>query len=257
MSNLSPNLPPPQPPPLLRSTIASLLHCQPLQKLYLLYLSVLALVVVIWWPKSELVTMLDRDRKPATLLALLICLGALLAYHSLRSGAGEIPSIAPSATKQWRADTATGAFKVVLDFVLGQLLQIASLLTLCAPLLVMAAVVAGEDWRVVLWGLLACTAQAVFYGLCGALVNMLYAPREFIAFAVSRTSLLVGYAATPFFYPKASHFLMCLASMHQNDRSRDTGFYAQSSFFVLYSALSALLVGALCWRIKRARQTAT
>ena len=76
--------------PLFKEILRGLARPCPAHLAYLNYLLIQAVVLVLWWPKHTVFEMLESEKGPATLLALVMAVGMTVAYYSLRAGAEEI-----------------------------------------------------------------------------------------------------------------------------------------------------------------------
>lgn len=172
---------------------------------YLNCLILQAVVVVLWWPKGPLShALLDQDG-PDTLLAMVIALGATLAYYSVRAGAEEILLAEQNPLREWVIATPLALTRILGGYFCGLLLHTLYAIGLSFPLLLTAYSVGGGEWRSVGWCLATVLIQSIFYWLVGAVVYTAVGHYDRATFFSVRLVLLVGYAATPTLFSAASH----------------------------------------------------
>ncbi len=170
-----------------------------------------AVVVLLWWPKRSLAWSLAHQSSPDALLALVLALGAALAWLAIRAGAGELgeqggacprgaPGDAGSPTRAPRAMMrATGAR--LGEEALGQGVLAGWLLVLSAPLLVAAGSVSGVAPAALAWSIACVCVASLPYRMLGLLLARLVgSPGQDLWIGV-RVGLGGFYLATAFLGP--------------------------------------------------------
>lgn len=211
---------------------------------YFGYLSIQALVLLLWWPKGALAQALESQSGPNTLLAVIVALGATLSYYTLRAGAEEILLPGQHSLREWVLATPLSPARIVRGFLSGQLLQMLYATVLSAPLVLMAFSVAGGEWRALVWSFATVLIQATFYGLLGAVVYTRIGHISVLTFLSLRGALLLGYVAAPALYPAASHIVVSRHLLGDVTSTHDT-VPDSLAFLLVYTVLSSGLVAML------------
>ena len=167
-----------------------------------------AAVLLIWWPKSALAEVLETGNGPDTLLAVVIAVGATVAYYSIRAGGEEILLPGQHSLREWALETPVRLARVLSGYVIAHLLQTLHALLLSTPLLLIAFSIAGGEWRSLEWALVAILVQATFYRFTAAIVYLTLGHRENAAYFCQRAVLLGGYLGWGALLPAASHIVV-------------------------------------------------
>lgn len=253
----------PEPPtslstnPLLREVLAGIGQVGPAHFTYLGYLGIQALVVFLAWPKSDLYHMLATGSAPQPLLAVVITLGATLAYYSLRAGAEEFVLPGQHSLGEWALTTRLGLGRILRGYLAGHCLQTLHAVVLSSPLLLAAFSVSGGTWSGLAWSLAAILVQAAFYRLVGALVYLTIGDKRVLTLLCLRALVLLGYAVTVFALPLASHLVISYRLLNARSIPPNvTAVSDQLAFVLVYAGLCALLMLLLHRLLSRHRRLA-
>ena len=244
--------------PLVVEVSRGLAGAGPSQVGYLGYLTLQALVLFIWWPKSELYRVLAAESAPNTLLAVIIGLGVTVAYYGIRAGAEEILLPGQQPLGEWVLATPLALGRILFGYLCGHLLQTLHAIVLSLPLLLAAFSVAGGEWAIIGWSLAAVLVQATFYRLVGTVVYLTIGQHRIVTLFSLRILLLAGYAATPALHPAASHLLVSYHLLKDRPSMHLTaGVLPEPLVFVLvYAGLSGMLMLVLYLLLSRHRRLA-
>ena len=199
--------------------------------------------------------MLATGNPPDTLTAVVIALGATLAYYSLRAGAEELPLPGQHPLAEWVLGTPLSLSRILRGYLGGQLLQSLHAVALSFPLLLAAFSVSGGSWAGIGWSLATVLAQAAFYRLVGALLHFTIGRRRTLTLVSLRAALLMGYAVTPFLLPAANHLMVSHRLFNPPSPAGASAFPEALVFVLLHVALCAaatLALGASLSRLRRA-----
>lgn len=226
------------------------------QTAWLGYLSLQGLALFLWWPpEHDLYHVLATGNPPDTLTAVVIALGATLAYYSLRAGAEELPLAGQHSLAEWTLGTPLSLPRILRGYLGGHLLQSLHAVALSSPLLLAAFPVAGGSWAAIGWSLATVLVQAAFYRLVGALLHFTIGRRRTLTLVSLRVALLLGYAVTPFLLPAANHLMVSHRLFNPPSPASAPAFPDALVFVLLHLALCApatLALGALLSRLRRA-----
>jgi hypothetical protein len=216
--------------------------------------ALLAIVLIIWWPKTGLEQLLESQQVPDTLTAVVVTLGIALAYLALVAGAEEILLPGQHGLRDWALATPLAPGRILSGYVLGQLLSSLHFLALSFPLLLMAFTLSGGEWAALGWCVSAALLQALFYRLCGAITHLTIGQyRAESRFAV-RAILVLVYVPLGLAAPVTSH--VALTSRVLGD---DRGWTAAAAlpeilaFFAAYAGLALTAAIVLHWLLTRQR----
>lgn len=204
--------------PLVRESVIGLLHPGPVQLAYLNYLVVQAVVLLVWWPKSELYRMVLRSDPPSTLLAVVIAVGITTAYHALRLGAEEVMAEGQQSLREWAVSTGLAPGRIVGGYLTGHLLQTLQMLVLSAPLLLAAFGICAADWNALGWSIALIAVQLTMWRLLAAVVYLGVGHHGTATYLGLRALLIAAYAGLGAVLPGASHIVV---SFRLLDPSRD------------------------------------
>lgn len=213
---------------------------------YLGLLLLQAVVLFLWWPKSGVAQMLERQQSPRTLTAMVMAVGLTTAYFALRAGAEEIMLPGQHGLRDWARTASLRPGRILHGYVLGQLLHSLHLLALSAPLLLMAFTISGGDWTALGWCLAAALAQAVFYRLCGAITHLTVGHHADVSFYIVRAILLLVYIPVGLLAPVTSHLALTYRALGEGaTQPRIAGMPDHVAFLVIYAILSVLAAFAV------------
>jgi hypothetical protein len=172
---------------------------------YLNDLCLQGLVLLLWWPEGSVLTALEEGREPVGLLALVIALGATLAYYALRAGAEEILLPGQHPLREWALATPLGLGRILCGYLAGHLVQMLYAIGLSSPLLCIAFSVFGGARAALAWSLVAVVIQATCYRLAAAVVYTAVGHLRNTTLVSVRLILFAGYVVTGAFFPAMSH----------------------------------------------------
>ena len=243
--------------PLVAEAVRGIAASGPAHFSYFGYLTLQAAVLFLLWPKSDLYHVLATGKAPQTLVAVVITVGATLAYYSLRAGAEEILLPDQHPLGEWVLATRLGLGQIVRGYIGGHLLQTGHALVLSSPLLLAAFAVAGGTWSALAWSLATILVQATFYRLVGILVYLAIGEQRALTLLSVRALLLLGYAVSVAVLPVASHLVVSYRLL--NARPIPLSHPAitdQLGFVLIYAGLAALLTVVLYALLSRHRRLA-
>ena len=243
--------------PLVLEVLHGLAGRGPAQIAWIGYLSVQGLALFLWWPpEHDLYHVLATGNPPDTLAAVVIALGATLAYYSLRAGAEELRLEGQHPLGEWVLGTALPLSRILRGYLGGHLLQSLHAVALSSPLLLAAFSVAGGSWTGLGWSLAAVLAQAAFYRLVGALLYFTIGRRHALTLVALRAALLLGYAVPPFLLPAASHLMVSHRLFNPPSPASAAALPEPLAFVLVYTALCAAATVALHASLSRLRRAA-
>lgn len=240
--------------PLLTEALAGLTRQGKAQRDYLGLLVVQAVVLFLWWPKGGVGQVLESQHSPHTLAAVVMAVGASLAYFALRAGAEEIVLPGQHGLRDWALATPLGLGRVLRGYLLGQIAHSLHLAALSSPLLLMAFTVSGGEWVALGWCLAAALVQALFYRLCGAITHLVIGQHRAESYFTVRAILLAGYVGVGWLAPFASHVV--LTSRLLSESAAALAAPGPLAFLVFYAGLGLLAAAALHRLLARARRRA-
>lgn len=214
-----------------------------------------AVALLLWWPKSDLIDVLQSADAPDTLLAVLIALGASTAWHALRAGAEETLLPEQHGLREWAIATDVPLGRIVLGSILGHLLELVQLLLFAAPLVLMAFAVSGGEWPALAACVLAIVLQAVFYRLLAALVYLRIGQHATATFICVRALLPAGYLAAALLLPSASHLALSAQLMDGGFSFRISDARPELAVFVIIYVIACALAALGIHRALRAART--
>ena len=227
------------------------------QNAWLGYLALQGLALFLWWPpEHDLYHVLATGNPPDTLTAVVVALGATLAYYSLRAGAEELPLPGQHPLAEWVLGTPLSLPRILRGYLGGHLLQSLHAVALSSPLLLAAFSVSGASWAGIGWSLATVLAQAAFYRLVGALLHCTIGRRRTLTLVSLRAALLLGYAVTPFLLPAANHPMVAYRLFNPPSTAGAPAFPEALVFVLLHVALCAAAALALGARLARLRRGA-
>lgn len=223
---------------------------------YLGLLLVQAVVLFLWWPKSEVAQLLEDQHGPHTLEAAVMAVGVTMAYFALRAGAEEILLPGQHGLRDWALATHLGLGRVLHGYLLGQLLHSLHLLALSSPLLLMAFTVSGGEWAPLAWCMAAALVQALFYRLCGAITHLTIGQHRAESYFAVRAVLLVFYLPVGWFAPSISHLAFTTRALGESMAAQPASAVVPDHmvFLATYAGLGVLAAAALHRLLARERR---
>ena len=221
-------------------------------------LALQTIVVLVFWPREELVTVLEARSPPLTLTALVITMGMTSAYTALRAGAEEMLLPGQRGLRDWALASPLSLGTVVCGYVYGELLQSLHAMALAAPLLLMAFTVSGGEWIALGWCLLAVLVQALFYRLCGAAVHLVLGRHPGASRGPVRTLLVTMFLPVGLVFPLTSHIATVSHALGEGafmTAAFPIGVEPQA-FVAFYAGLAVLVLVALCAGLAQMRRRA-
>lgn len=242
--------------PLVAEVRRGLAGSGPAHRAYLDYLVIQAVVLFLFWPKSELSHVIETGDGPDSLLAVVIAVGVSVAYYNIRAGAEEILLPGQHSLREWTVATPLKLTRILRGYLCGHLLQTLHVIALSSPLLLTAFSVAGGEWSGLAWSLTAVLFQATFYRLAGAVVYMTIGHHDTTTFASLRAVLLAGYAVTAALLPAASHLIVSSHLLNGRPSMYLTGgiLPGHVAFLLVYTVLSVVLAAVLYSILSRQRR---
>jgi len=233
--------------PLVAEVRRGLAGSGPAHLAYLNYLAIQAVVLFLFWPKSELSRVLESGDGPDSLLAVVIAVGVSVAYYNIRAGAEEILLPGQHSLREWALATPLKLTRILQGYLCGHLLQTLHVMVLSSPLLFIAFSVAGSEWSGLAWSLTAVLFQATFYRLAGAVVYMTIGHHDATTFVALRAVLLAGYALAAALLPAASHLVVSSHLLNGRPSMHLAGgiLPEQVAFLLVYTLLSVVLAAVL------------
>ena len=222
---------------------------------YLLLLAVQAVVVLLWWPTSPVVQMLETQHGPDTLLAVVMAVGVTTAYHALRAGAEEFLLPGQHGLRDWALATPLSLGRIVRGYVMAQLVHVLHLLALSSPLVLMAFTVSGGEWHAVAWCLVAMLIQALFYALSGAVMHLAIGQHPAECHFFVRAILVVVYVPIGWLVPFTSHVTITYRALGDGVQTQAAfpGVPDPWAFMLFYMGLSMFLALAVYLLLMRSR----
>ena len=214
--------------------------------------TLLAIVLIIWWPKTGLEQVLESQQVPDTLMAVVVALGIAMAYLALVAGAEEIMLPGQHGLRDWAVATPLKPGRILLGYVAGQVLSSLHFLALCVPLLLVAFTISGGDWAALGWCVAAALVQAVFYRLCGAITHLTIGQHRAESRFAVRAILVLVYVPLGLAAPLTSHVAFTTRMLGEDIGSRAV-LSDNLAFFAAYAALGAAAALALYWLLARER----
>ena len=244
--------------PLVLEALRGLSETGKVHRAHLGYLALQGLVLFLWWPPAnDLYHVLATGNPPDTLPAVVMALGATLAYYSLRAGAEEVLLPGQHPLGEWALASPLPLGRIMRGYLGGHLLQALHAIALSSPLLLTAFSVGGGTWTALSWGLATALVQATFYRLAGALIYLEMGHRRALTLLSLRAVLLLGYALPPFAAPAASHLMVSYRLFQlPSPAPRAAALPEPLLFMLVYAGLCAALTCVLCLVLSRHRRDA-
>lgn len=223
---------------------------------YLVLLTIQAVVLFLWWPKSGLGPVLESEHGPDTLIALVMTVGVTTAYHALRAGAEEYLLPGQHGLRDWAFATPLRLGRILRGYVLGQLVHSVHLLVLSSPLLLMAFTISGGEWQALAWCAAATLLQALFYRLSGALTYLVIGRHRSECHFIVRTILVVVYAVVGWLVPFTSHVVFTTRALGEGASAGTTfsGIPEHWAFVALYAGVSMIAGLVIYVLLRRGRR---
>jgi hypothetical protein len=242
--------------PLVAEVLVGLTRQGKAQLAYLALLVVQAVVLFVWWPKSGMAPVLASRHSPDTLIAVVIAVGATMAYHAVRAGAEEFMLPGQHGLRDWALATPLSLGRILRGYVLGQVVHSVHLLALSSPLLLMAFTVSGGEWPALAWCMAAMLIQALFYRLSGAITHLVIGQHPAECHFVVRTILAVVYVPIGWLVPFTSHVAFASRALGEGAQAPPAfaGVSDHWAFMALYTGLSMLLALVLHLLLLRGRR---
>ena len=242
--------------PLLAEVLVGLTRQGRAQLDYLALLVVQAVVLFLWWPKSGVAQMLESQHGPDTLVAVVIAVGASMAYHALRAGAEEFVLPGQHGLRDWALGTPLRMGRILRGYALGQIAQSLHWLVLSSPLALVAFTVSGGEWRALAWCIAGALVQALFYRLSGAVTHLLIGQHRAECHFIVRTILVVVYVPVGWLVPFASHVALTSRALGEGVQTQPSfaGVPDPWAFVALYTGLSVILLFVLLLLLMRGRR---
>lgn len=216
-------------------------------------LTLLAIVLIIWWPKAGLEQSLANQQDPNTLTAVVITLGIAMAYLALRCGAEEIMLPGQHGLRDWVLATPLRPGRILRGYLLAQLLCSLHFVVLSLPVLLTAFAISGGEWSALGWCLAAALVQALFYRLCGAITHLAIGQHRAESRFAVRAILVLVYVPLGLAAPVTSHVALATRMLGEDTGSR-TAFAADNMAFLgVYALLTVIAAVALHWLLARER----
>ena len=244
--------------PLAAEILAGLMRPGKAQLHYLGMLLLQAVIVLLWWPREEIGQVLDARSGPNTLTAAMMTVGITTAYHAIRAGAEELVLPGQHGLRDWALATPLRTGRILRGCLLGHLVYGTYMLLLSAPLVLMAFTISGGEWAPLGWCTAATLVQALFYALCGAVVQLAIGTHRGAANATVRTIVVVMYAVIGLAAPFLSHVMLCSRLLSEGEPVQPA-FAAMSdaaAFLTAYAGLGMLAAFALYRLLLRVRRGA-
>lgn len=222
------------------------------------YLLLQGAALLLWWPWNEMARVLESGAQPKTLLAVSIALAACAALDGVRAGAEELLLPGQHPLREWVVDTSLSLVRIVSGWLALQLLQLAYLLALSAPLLVMALPVSAASWASLGWVLATIVVVGIEFRLCGALVYLLVGHRSQATFVGLRVLVVTVFVTLPFVLPAASQPVLAHALLVGGDVSElaVAGVPAFGVHLAVHGSAVVVMLAALCgWLARERRET--
>ena len=242
--------------PLMIESLTGLTQHGKAQVDYLGLLLLQAAVLFLWWPKNDVAQALESLQGPHALAAVVMAVGLTTAYFAVRAGAEEILLPGQRILSDWALATRLGVGRIVLGYVMGQLVHSVHLLVLSAPLLLAAFTISGGEWAALAWCLLAVVVQALFYRLCGAITHLALGQNRAMSFFVVRAMLLLVYVGVGWLAPVTSHLAFTHRELAQSAATQSALATVpdRDVFLLTYAVLAVLAALALHRLLRRERR---
>ena len=226
------------------------------QKTYLQYMLIQAAVLLIWWPHHSLSERLHNESSPDTLLAVLIAVGATLAYYNVRKGAEEMLLAGQHSLLEWAQTSTLPLSRVLSGYLASQLLVNMHALLLSSPLLLLAYAIADDTNLIWLISLLALLLQAFFYYLLTAILYLKLGQHRQTMVLSIRAVLLLGYLALGPLLPISSHIFISVQLLNRTttEQTQLAALDDSYSFLAFYTLLCLLLIVVLYRLLQSRRQ---
>jgi hypothetical protein len=202
-----------------------------------------ACVLFVYWPKDGVAELLASQASPHALSAVVMALGAALAYFALRIGSEEILLPGQHGLRDWALATELSLGRIMRGYLLGQIVHSIHLALLSSPLILMAFTVSGGEWAALLWCVAAALIQALFYRLCGAITHLTLGHHVGASLFTVRTIMVVIYALLGWFVPQLSHPWLTYHALEETVPATigDPLAPRALSFLAIYGGLAMLL----------------
>ncbi len=226
---------------------------------HLAVLFVQAMVVLLWWPREDVALMLEAQRGPNTLTALVITLGITTAYVAARAGAEELMLNGQHGLRDWALATPLGLKRILGGYLLGQLVHSLHLVAMASPLLLMAFTVSGGEWIALGACLAALLVQALFFRLCGAITHLTVGQHPDASRTAVRTILALVYVPLGLLLPFSSHIVLTSRLLGEGAAPwASLPAASPAAFFLAFYAMLGTLAAAILYRLlARARRGRT
>lgn len=243
--------------PLVTEVLTGLTRPGKAQLHYIGMLLLQAVVLLLWWPRDDVAQVLDARSGPNTLTAVVMTIGITAAYQAIRVGAEELLLPGQHGLRDWAAGTPLRAARILRGYLAGHLVYDLHLLVLSAPLVLMAFTISGGEWGPLGWCMAAALVQALFYTLCGGIVQLGLGQHRGAAQTLVRTILVVMYGVVGLAAPVLSHVALSARLLGEEEPVRTFGSVPDPVAFVAaYGLLGALAAAALYRLLLRTRRGA-
>lgn len=217
-------------------------------------LTLIACVLIVWWPKTGLEQALESQQDPNTMIAVVITLGIAMAYLALRCGAEEIMLPGQHGLRDWALATPLRPGRILRGYLLGQLLYSLHFLVLSLPLLLTAFAISGGEWAALGWCAGAALVQALFYRLCGAITHLTIGHHRVESRFAVWAILVIVYVPVGLLAPVTSHVAFTSRVLGEDlGRTALAAAPDNVAFLVAYVGLGVIAALALHWLLVRER----
>jgi len=224
---------------------------------YVGMLLVQAVILLLWWPREDVAQVLDAQSGPNTLTAVVMTIGITTAYQAIRAGAEELMLRGQHGLRDWALGTPLRTARLLRGYLAGHLVYDLHLLALSAPLVLMTFTISGGEWAPLGWCMAAALVQALFYTLCGGVVQVALGHHRGAAQTAVRTVLIVMYAVVGLALPVLSHVALTASLLGEAEPVRTFAAVSDPVAFVAaYGVLSAILAAVLYRLLVRVRRGA-
>ena len=216
--------------------------------------ALLAIVLIIWWPKTGLEHVLESQQVPDTLMAVVVALGIAMAYLALLAGAEEVLLPGQHGLRDWALATPLRPGRILRGYVLGQVLSSLHFLVLSFPLLLVAFTISGGEWAALGWCVGAALIQALFYRLCGAITHLTIGQHRAESRFAARAILVLVYVPLGLAAPVTSHVTFTSRVLGADPAMMaSAALRANVAFFAAYALLAVTAALVLYWLLGRER----
>lgn len=216
-------------------------------------LTLLACVVIVWWPKTGLEQVLESQQDPNTLTAVVMALGIAMSYLALRCGAEEIMLPGQHGLRDWAQATPLRTGRILRGYLLGQLLCSLHLVVLSVPVLLAAFAISGGEWAALGWCVGAALVQALFFRLCGAITHLTIGQHRAESRFAVRAILVLVYVPVGLAAPVTSHLALTSRVLGEAAGTRVALAADNVAFLATYGLLGMIAALVLYGLLARAR----